>query len=147
MLFISLLLYLTGGCSRTAERNTLIYQYGTIFQSSNLWPVVRDSIVGTVTRYGLDGPGIESQWGRDFPHSSTPVLGPPGPLYNRYRVWFPGVKRPDCRVDHPPPFNAEVKERVEQYFYSPSGPSWPVLRWNLNCIVSKCYIWNYIIFR
>jgi len=27
------------------------------------------------TRYGLDGPGIESFWGRDFPHPYRPVLG------------------------------------------------------------------------
>jgi hypothetical protein len=26
---------------------------------------------------------------------------------------FPGVKRPECGVNHLPPFNAEVKERVE----------------------------------
>jgi hypothetical protein len=26
-----------------------------------------------------------------------------------------------------PHLNAEVKERVELYFYSPSGPSWPVI--------------------
>jgi hypothetical protein len=24
---------------------------------------------------GLDGPGIESMWGRDFPHPSRPTLG------------------------------------------------------------------------
>jgi hypothetical protein len=30
-----------------------------------------------------------------------------------------------------PPSRAEVKERVELYLYSPSGPSWPVLGWNL----------------
>jgi len=35
---------------------------------------------------------------------------------------FPGVKRPGRGVDHPPPSNAKVKERVELYFYSPSGP-------------------------
>jgi hypothetical protein len=34
-----------------------------------------DSVVGTVTRYGLDGPGIEYRWGRDFPH---PVQTGPG---------------------------------------------------------------------
>jgi len=34
----------------------------------------RDSSVGTATRYGLDGPGIESRWGRDFPHLSRPAL-------------------------------------------------------------------------
>ena len=27
-----------------------------------------DSSVGIATRYGLDSPGIESRWGRDFPH-------------------------------------------------------------------------------
>jgi len=40
---------------------------------------------------------------------------------------FPGVKWPGCGVDHPLPFSAEVKERVELYLYSPYGPSWPVL--------------------
>jgi hypothetical protein len=40
---------------------------------------------------------------------------------------FLGVKRPGRGVDHPPPSSAEVKERVELYIYSPSGPSWPVL--------------------
>jgi hypothetical protein len=27
----------------------------------------------------------------------------------------------------PTPSNTEVRERVEPYFYSPSGPSWPVI--------------------
>jgi hypothetical protein len=40
---------------------------------------------------------------------------------------FPGVKRPGCGADHPPPTSAEVKEIVELYLYSPSGPSWPLL--------------------
>jgi hypothetical protein len=38
--------------------------------------VCRCSSVGIVNRYKLDGPGIESRWGRYFPHSSRPVLGP-----------------------------------------------------------------------
>ena len=33
------------------------------------------SVVGIATGYGLDGPGIESRWGRDFPHLSRPALG------------------------------------------------------------------------
>ena len=49
------------------------------------------SSVGIATGYGLDGPGIESRWGRDFPHLSRQALGPPSLLYNGYRV-FPGVK-------------------------------------------------------
>jgi hypothetical protein len=32
------------------------------------------SSVGLATGYGLDGPGIESLWGRDFPHLSRPAL-------------------------------------------------------------------------
>jgi len=44
---------------------------------------------------------------------------------------FPGVKRSGRGVDHPPPSSAEVKERVELYLYSPSGPSWPVIGWTL----------------
>ena len=51
----------------------------------------RDSSVGIATRYGLDGPGIESRWRRDFPHPSRPALGPPSLLYNGYRV-FPAGK-------------------------------------------------------
>jgi len=42
-------------------------------------------------------------------------------------VAFPGVKRLGRGVVHPPPSGAEVKERVELYLHSPSGPAWPVL--------------------
>ena len=37
------------------------------------------SSVGIGTGYGLDGPGIESRCGRDFPHQSIPALGPTQP--------------------------------------------------------------------
>jgi hypothetical protein len=89
--------------------------------------VRRDSIVGMGTRHGLDVPGIESRWGRHFPHPSRPALGLHSLLYNGYRVPFPVVKRPGRGVNHPPQSSAEVKERVELYLYYPSGPSWPVL--------------------
>jgi hypothetical protein len=35
-----------------------------------------DSVVGIATSYWLDGPGIESRWGRDFSRLSRPALGP-----------------------------------------------------------------------
>ena len=38
------------------------------------------SSVGIATRYGLDGPGIESRWRREFPHPSTLALGLIQPL-------------------------------------------------------------------
>jgi len=50
-----------------------------MFQSDTDGPaadvVGRDSSVGTATLYGLEGPGIESRWGRDFPLSSRPAIG------------------------------------------------------------------------
>jgi hypothetical protein len=33
------------------------------------------NVIFEAVRYGLDGPGIESQWGRDFPHPSRGALG------------------------------------------------------------------------
>ena len=35
----------------------------------------RDISVGIAARYGLQGPGIESRWRRDFPPLSRPALG------------------------------------------------------------------------
>ena len=39
----------------------------------------RDSSVGIATSYGPIGPGIESRWGRDFPHPSSLALEPTQP--------------------------------------------------------------------
>jgi len=41
---------------------------------SPVHPGSRDSVVSIGTRYGLDGPGIEFWWGRDFRHLSRPAL-------------------------------------------------------------------------
>jgi len=37
------------------------------------------SVVGIVTHYRLDGPGIESWFKQDFLHPSRPALGPAQP--------------------------------------------------------------------
>ena len=62
--------------------------------------------------------------------------GPPSLLYNGYRVFPWGVKWLGCGIDHPPPSSAEVDGRVDLYLYSPSGPLWPVLGWNLPLLES-----------
>ena len=52
----------------------------------------RDCVVFIAIRCGLDGPGIESRWGKDFQYPSTPAPRQPRLLYNGYRVYFPGIK-------------------------------------------------------
>jgi hypothetical protein len=85
------------------------------------------SVVGIATLFGLDGQRIESRLERDFPHPSRPAVGSTQPPIQ----WVPGLSRGVMRpwrvVVHLPSCNAEVKERVELYLYSHSGPSWPVL--------------------
>jgi hypothetical protein len=54
--------------------------------NNNGWP---GSSVGIATGYGLDGPGIESRWGRDFSHTSRPVLRPTKPPVQ----WVPALSR------------------------------------------------------
>jgi hypothetical protein len=53
----------------------------------------------------------ERPWGQAHPAS-----------YTMDTRSFPGVKWLGRVVHHPPPSSAEVKERVELYFYSPSVP-------------------------
>jgi hypothetical protein len=99
------------------------------FYRLNLLCKSRVSSLVIVTRYVLDGPVIESLWGRDFPHLSRPAPRPTQPPIQ----WVPGLSRGKAPVAWRPPnpFSAEVKERVELYIYSSSGLSWSVLEWTL----------------
>ena len=111
--------------SRKPYDKNFSHRYALPLESKNRlgW----DSSVGIASRYGLDRPGIESRWGARF---STPVQIGPGnhPASSTMGiVSLPGVNRPGCGADHPPPSSAELEGRVELYIYSPSGPSWPVI--------------------
>jgi hypothetical protein len=55
----------------------------------------RDGIVGITTAYGLDGPGIESRWGRDFPYLSRLALRITQPPVR----WVPGLSQREGAVE------------------------------------------------
>jgi hypothetical protein len=66
---------------------------------------------------------------------------PPNLLCNGYWVYFLGKKWPERGIDHPPTSSTEVKERVEVYLYSLSGPSWPVVGWKLTLLHLQQEVW------
>jgi hypothetical protein len=96
----------------------------------HIW-VGQDSSVRIATRYGLDGPRVESRWGRNLPHPSRPALGPTQPPIQWALSLFPGGTTAGAWRWPPAPSSAEVNGRVELYIYSHSGPSRPVLGWTL----------------
>jgi hypothetical protein len=88
------------------------------------------SSVGIAIDYRLDGPGIESRWGRDFSHTSRPALGPTQPPVQ----WIPGlsrgVKRPGRGADHPPLLTPRSR-KSRAIPLLPSGPLVGCIGWPL----------------
>jgi hypothetical protein len=124
-------------------RNLYFCFYYAVFKFLDCWPYISTSYtmvhgerfsVFRVSRHS-DSPragrsGDQIPVGARF---SSPVHSP-GAHPASYTVGtgsFSRLKQPGCGVDHPAPASAEVKERVELYLYSTSGPSWPVLGWPL----------------
>jgi hypothetical protein len=73
----------------TGELKILMLIYQTWFIALHEIMCWSGSVVGIATSYGLDGPGIESRWGRGFPHRSRPALGSTQPPVQ----WVPGLSR------------------------------------------------------
>jgi hypothetical protein len=75
--------------------------------------VRRNSSVGIATRYGLDGPGIDSRWGRYFQHPSR--------LTQPSVQWVPGLlqglEQPGVTLtSHPFVLSSERKSRTISLF-------------------------------
>ena len=72
--------------------------------------MARDSVVSIATRYGLDGPEIESRWDARL---SAPVQTGPGAHSASYTVGtgsFFGVKWPRRGINHPPQLAPVLKK-------------------------------------
>ena len=79
-----------------------------------------DSSVGIETRYGLDGPRIESRLEAKFSASVQTGPGAQPGSYTMGNGSSAGVKRPGRGADHALPSSAEVEGKVELYIYSSS---------------------------
>ena len=111
------------------------------------WP---GGSVGIATDYGLDGPGIKSRWGRDFP----PVQTGPGAHPASCEMGtgsFPGVKcsRGVLLTTHPLLAQRPWKSRFIPL--PPTGPQ-PDLQWGYftftstkTCIFYVCDYWRHFI--
>jgi hypothetical protein len=76
-------------CDNTNKYTWIKYVWSCYLPTCLYRFVGRDSSVDIATGYGLDGPGIESRWGRDFLHTSRPALGPTQPPVK----WVPSLSR------------------------------------------------------
>ena len=77
----------------------------------NITSVVgRYNVVRIRTFYRLDGPGIESWWGGDFPHPSKPTQVPTQDPIQCVPGLFPGVKQPEHGAYHPPLLAPRLKK-------------------------------------
>jgi len=80
-------------CEKCRKGAAAIYILRKTLSISSCYPKderSRNSSVGVATRYGLNGPGMESRWGRDFPHLSRPALMPNQPPVQWVLVLFRG---------------------------------------------------------
>jgi hypothetical protein len=92
---------------KASDSEAQAYTLNYVHDINTFW----DSVVGIAVPYGLDGPGIVSQWGRDFTLTFRPDLGPTQPPVQWVPGLSPGVQRPGRGVAPPPPSRAENKEK------------------------------------
>jgi hypothetical protein len=96
-----------GVCIQGSDTGTDLFPGIPVFPYKYRGPGSSD---GIATDYGLDGPEIESRWGRYFPPFQTGPGAHPASC-TMGNGFFPGGKvRPERAVDHSPPSSTEVLE-------------------------------------
>ena len=98
----------------------IIWSLSLLFTSTHIvYSVGRNSAVSIATGYALDGPAIESRWGRDFSHWSWPAVVPTQPPVWWVPGLFPRVKRPGRGVAYAP----HLAPRLKREWSCTSTPS------------------------
>ena len=82
-------------------------------------------------RYGLDGPEIESRWGRNFPHPPIPAVRPTQPPVNWVLRLFSAGKYSGRGVDKPPYLEPRLQKECNYTSNPLYGPWLPLLGFNL----------------
>ena len=115
-------MYLNYIWSKFAVSSESFISYYTL----QLWSGITQSVQGLVTGWTVRG--SNSGGGEVFRNLPDRFWGPPSLLYNRYRVFLCG-KAAEAWCSPPTQCRAEIKERVELYLFSTSGPSRRFLGW------------------
>jgi hypothetical protein len=85
---------LTGTATPTSKWKFSVLCYHLLYPNY----MDRDISVGTAHRHRLDGPDMESRWGKDFRQPHRPAMGPTQPTVNWEPVVFLGGKATgECR--------------------------------------------------
>ena len=106
---------ITDSCQTALPRDSVSHKSHT-HKKTRIFVYALSRSHGIATHYWLDGPGIETPVGRDFPHPFRPPQHPPSLPYNGYRASLPGVNGPGRGADHPPTSSTEVKKRIQLHF-------------------------------
>jgi hypothetical protein len=91
LFYLETALHVWDGTTTHHQEGKQLYLQHLVFVTPLLLPgaiAARSSNVAT--GYGLDGPGIEFRWERDFPHLSRPALKPTQPPVQWVLDLFPG---------------------------------------------------------
>jgi hypothetical protein len=99
-------------CELLFESTTTAYTLRHIYKMNGKILGGHNSVVGIATRYGVDGPGIESPDGSEASRAAHTGADAHPTFRTMVTVSFPGAMRPEHAAHHPPPSSARLRMGV-----------------------------------